>query len=514
MREHNRIVVQAPTGFGKTVVSTEMIKRIVWNGLRVWYMMPRRELLQQASNHLRNADIVHGRIDAGGVEQRGVKAHVVSKDTIIRRYDKIGTPPDYLLIDECHIALERQLEIIEQLGNPKVIGMTATPEQFNGKSMGLVYGDWVPGPQLHELVELGRLSEPRIFCPPIEGIENLHRKGSEYNEDEFDEFLEEKKVYGDAIRHYEKHANGKPAIIFARSVKAAKKIAKNFQDAGHNFESIDGSMTMAVRHGLLDSYRRGELTGLVSCQLLTYGVDLPTIEYIGLLRLTLSKALWYQMIGRGLRVSRGKSACIIMDHVNNLLVHGHPLVPYEWQFWGRGKFSAKRDKEEIMKLCPANDYMYCTKASCVGCEFNSQKVKTRQEMHVDVDLQEMKAPVNLKMKDRPGDEQRELAQKIEELKTAYKLEFSPGAVGDLMKIARDTSRDVMWVYWYLSEGMRSVNVKLLYEIARQQGIFKNWSTKQEKGWAYFKRKLVREKLEARFPDEETEDGRLRLFSRS
>jgi superfamily II DNA or RNA helicase len=486
MRTHDRICLQAPTGFGKTVVASEVIKRITGKGLRVWFMVPRIELLNQASKHLLHFGVNHGRIAQGGVEQKGVKAHVVSKDTLIRRYDKIETPPDYLLIDECHIALNRQAEIIDQLNNPQVIGLSATPEQYNGDSMGLVYQHMVPGPSLLELVEAGRLSEPRIFCPPIEGIDKLHRTGTEYKADEFDQFLEERKVYGDAVKHYSKHAPGRPAIIFTRDVASSKKVAQKFRDADYKFESIDGSMSHGLRKSLLDRYRSGALQGLVSCQLLTYGVDLPTIEYIGLLRLTLSKALWYQMIGRGLRVSKGKDACLIFDHVNNFLVHGHPLSGYEWQFWGRQKITAKRDPKEILKLCPQMDFMYCTKPSCIGCEYNENEVKKRKEMFEDTDLQEVKGVAPVKLNDRPTGEKREIMDQMESAKAEYTLNMGPGPVGELLKLAEETGRSPIWIYWYLSEGRKTVNVKLLFEIARQ----KNY----KKGWAYWQKKEIEKKL--------------------
>ncbi len=95
MRTQSRVCIQSPTGSGKTVVFTEIVKRVQKNGFRAWIMVPRNKLLNQASKMLSNAGIVHGKISAKMQESKAFSVHVVSKDTLIRRYHKIKNPPDF-----------------------------------------------------------------------------------------------------------------------------------------------------------------------------------------------------------------------------------------------------------------------------------------------------------------------------------------------------------------------------------------------------------------------------------
>ena len=137
------------------------------------------------------------------------------------------------------------------------------------------------------------------------GVEKLHKRGTEYKPDELDALLEERAVYGDAVDHYRRHADGKPALVYCRNIEAADKTASVFSSAGYKFENIDGTMTYKRRETLLNGLKYGDIQGLTSCELITYGLDVPRVECVIMLRPTLSRALYCQMIGRGLRPSEG-----------------------------------------------------------------------------------------------------------------------------------------------------------------------------------------------------------------
>jgi superfamily II DNA or RNA helicase len=497
-REHKNFVIQGPTGSGKSAVFTEMVRRVAEKGFRSWIVVPRNELLKQTSGHLSNAGIVHGRMDARMQESKAFITHVVSKDTLMRRLDKIKNPPDFIFWDECHIALDQQKRVHDHFANapvkrgesdPRFIGFTATPERGDGRGLFELYWKLVPGPQLFELVELGYLSKPRYFKPPIVGIEKLKRVGTEYNADELEKLLEAQKVYGKCIEHYRTYADKQACIVFTRNVKLAEETAKNFRDAGYRFESIDGRMRMKEREMLLEGIRSGRLHGLTSADLLTYGVDLPTIGCIIMLRPTLSTALFFQMIGRGLRVSEGKDECVILDHVNNLVEHGHPLTPREWNFYGTTKRKKGEDQDEdvVARLCPALDFMYCEKPSCVGCEHNKTgEDDIREQQVVDVELEEVAPPI--KLKERPAEERREIQDRINQITEEFENvsrggKIAKGPVGDMLNVALAIGRQPMWVYHVLNQNKYLVNKPLLHEIARQKGY--------RPGWVWMKTKEMR-----------------------
>jgi superfamily II DNA or RNA helicase len=399
--------------------------------------------------------------------------------------DKIKRPPDFVIIDESHLATKRYVQIKEHLLdlNPsmKLLGVTATPERLDGMGLNKLFDTLVMGPSIKELVELGYLSNVQYFCPPVQGLADLHRRGTEFVQEDVERLLLERKIYGKAIEHYQRHARGRSTLVFCRSLKSAEQTAQKFTDAGYHFENIDGTMTHKKRKGLIQALRDGRIKGLTSCELITYGLDVPSVDCIIMLRPTLSRALYSQMTGRGLRVNPGKENCVVLDHVGNLQVHGHPLEDYDWNFDGYERKKKKRETDlQTLRLCPALDYMYCSKPSCVGCEHSEDGKDPRQELEtVDAELVEAK-PIPLGQ--RPPEERKEFNDRVSN--AVYEFNQSErvqsGPVAELLKVAEELGRNPLWAYHRLTEGRKSVHVPLLHEIAKIKGY--------KPGWAYFQRK--------------------------
>jgi len=383
--------MQLPTGAGKTHIFAEMAKAAEVRGRKIWIVVPRNELLRQASDKLSDTDVNHGRIAVGYNESKAFNVHVVSKDTLIRRLSKIKTPPDFIIIDEAHIALDRYIDITGHFPEAKILGVTATPERLDGRGLSELYETMVEGPPLKDLIEAGYLSNFRYFCPPIQGLENLKKYGTEYAIDELETLLQKRKIYGESIEHYRRHADGRPAIVYCRSLKSAEETAQRYNAAGYAVENIDGTMSYKRRKGLVEALRSGRLQGLTSCDLITYGLDVPRVECIIMLRPTLSRALFFQMIGRGLRPSLGLT--VILDHVGNLQEHGHPLAPYTWKFDGRERRRrAKGPDPAALRLCPELDYMYCERPTCANCPHNLTGARDRKLEQIEADLVEAASP--------------------------------------------------------------------------------------------------------------------------
>jgi hypothetical protein len=197
------------------------------------------------------------------------------------------------------------------------------------------------------------------------------------------------------------------------------------------------------------------------------------------------------MLGRGLRPWPGKSALIVLDHVGNLQEHGHPFAPHVWNFEGREKRPRAPTPEIIARLCPALDFLYCSKPSCAGCQHSEGGKDPRRPLEtVAADLVEAPAPVPLR--ERAPTEQIEIEQRIAAAVAEFNAEatrgdrIASGPVSRLLEVADELGRDPMWVYWELSKERVSVNVPLLYEIAR----CKNYKT----GWAYWKKKDVEQRI--------------------
>lgn len=474
-----------PTGSGKTATFSAITELATAKDNRVWIVVPRNELMSQSSLSLQRVGVPHGMISAKSNESRAYKVHIVSKDTLTRRWSRIKNWPDLVIIDECHLNLDFQLSLREHLPTKtKMVGVTATCERLDGRGLstkaGGVYDSLIKGPDISELVQRGYLTGVKYFCPPIDGLSEVHRKGTEFDGDELDALLSRRAVYGKAIDHYKEHSDGKACLVYCRSVKVAYDMAERFRQAGYRFECIEGNMSYTERKALIDGLSDGRLQGLTSCELITYGLDCPRVECIIMLRPTLSRTLFSQMVGRGLRPYPGKKECVILDHVNNLATHGHPLGDYDWAFDGREKQKAKKGEHEaVLKMCP-NCFLYFEGTVCPYCGHSGHREKKYDEQVIDGRLVEVGA---LPLKERPEEEQKTYEQRIALACEQFRIDG--GAVAELLKIAEELNRSPMWVYHRLCEvkDSKAVNVPLLYEIARIKGY--------AKGWVYFKMKELR-----------------------
>jgi superfamily II DNA or RNA helicase len=471
--------MQLHTGGGKTRIFSAMTAAARKNKKVVWIVVPRNELLRQSSETLSFVGVPHGSISAKSEESLAFDVHVVSKDTLIRRLDKIRREPDFIIIDECHIALDRYIEIVGKFPKAKILGVTATPSRLDGRGLSELYETLVSGPEIAELVSMGYLTPVDYYRPQIDGIEDIRRIGTEAHAGDLEALLDSRKIYGDIVSHYGDLAGGKSCLVFCRNIKMADTAAQKFCDAGFKFENIDGTMTYRRRKGLIDALSSGELHGLTSCELITYGLDVPRVECVSMLRPTMSRTLFCQMIGRGLRPWEGKQALTVLDHVGNYNEHGHPLAPHDWDFKGTEKAKRKKkDPELVARLCMQNKGMYCDKPSCIGCEHNTKKVKSRAWDIIETELQQVDAPT-IKIDDRPLEQRKEIQDRIAKIIDEYsekptEIQISSGAVGDALKLAEMLGKQPLWVYYLLNKNKHLINRTLLHEIARQKKYKPGW----------------------------------------
>jgi len=498
------VCIQLATGGGKTAVASEMVRSVLTKKKRAWFITPRIALVDQASNHFRKWAVPHGMINSGNNESNAYLIHVVSKDTLVRRWHKIKNWPDLIIIDECHINFDFQIKLAEMAPlTTKLIAFSATPERLDGRGLsvksGGIYNSLIEGPSIPDLTSRGFLTDLRYFSPPIEGIQNLKRKGYDYDEEQLDDLLARRKVYGEMVGHYEKYGKGKAALIFCRSVKSAYQTAERFRDKGFNFHCIEGEMSHKHRKELINALTKGDIDGLTNCDIATYGLDIPRIEYGASIRPTLSRSLYFQKIGRILRpftdpvTGYKKEDALFFDHVNLVLEHQEPEYPgipphyvphVKWNFEGVTK--RKKKKQDVnIRLCPYLDFMYCQKPTCKGCEHNPNKENPdarRDMIIVPAELQEKEKPIP--MAERPESEKREFQDRIGSAVIDYRNDLKSKAVSELLRIAEECGYPVLWVYYRLTEDSRhTINIPLLHEIARQKGY--------NSGWVYHKKKTIK-----------------------
>lgn len=350
---HRRVLVQSPTGSGKTVMFSYMTGRARSRGKRVGIFAHRAELLRQISAALARFDIPHGFIAAGHTYIPRQSVYVVSAATYARR-ENMPTF-DFGIIDEAHHATSGSTwgRCMEQSPEAKWLGVSATPERLDGRGLGEMFDDLVIGLSIRELMDKGRLCDYRLFAPPGPDLSSVHTVAGDFNRGELAAAMDRATITGDAVRHYTKHLHGAPSVAFCTSVAHAAHVAEEFRAAGYTAAHVDGGMEDGERARVIGDFRAGKINVLSSCDLISEGFDVPGIHGAILLRPTQSLALYLQQVGRAFRVEKGKASAIILDHAGNTLGpsgHGLPDAEREWSLAGRDR-KAKKPMDETVRQC-------------------------------------------------------------------------------------------------------------------------------------------------------------------
>lgn len=384
------LVIQSPTGSGKTALTAEMVKRSLSKGFRSWFIVHRRELVKQASAAFFDAGVPHGTIAAGFIGDRGRPTQVCSIGSLRNSHRELMAPK-LIIWDECHhIGAKSWAEIFRAHPQAFHIGLTATPERLDGKGLGTWFKEMVRGPSVQSLITSGYLSRYRLYAPPSVSMAGVHVRAGDFVRAEVGALLDKPTITGSAIAHYKQHALGKRAVVFAVSVEHSKHIVAGFQAAGIPSAHVDGETDIRERDAAVRMFQGGRIKILSNVELFGEGFDLPAIECGILLRPTQSLALYLQQLGRTLRTHPGKDEAIILDHAGNTERHGLPDEDREWTLEDRiAQRGGKKDNGQSVKVCPS-----CFRAQFAGratCQFcgTAFEIKARKVAEIDGELVEI-----------------------------------------------------------------------------------------------------------------------------
>lgn len=396
-------LLTAPTGSGKTVILSEICRGAYQKNHRVLLLVHRQELVIQTSKALARIQLPHNICASSNVVNNAVKIQfnefgksyynfdsgivIASIQTFVRRMADFLLPFDFILIDEAHHGVAGMWRtVIDAFPNAKILGVTATPERLDGRGLGVhcggVYDDLVIGPTVQELIDLGFLTKPRVYAPPMQlELNDLKTIGGDFDRREMSKRLNKPKIIGDVIGHYRRLCDGVPAIAFCPTVEYAQYVAENFNAAGYRAACIDGKMDDFQRNLVINKLGSGKLDVLTSCEIVSEGTDIPVVGAAILLRKTKSTALYLQQVGRALRPYPGKSETIILDHVGNCELHGLPEEDRDWTLDGRKKKNRASDKSgPAIRQCMSCYSIYpATQTICPICGAVAQKTRAEIE---------------------------------------------------------------------------------------------------------------------------------------
>lgn len=408
LREGRRVLYVLPTGAGKTVVAVAIANHWWKKGLRVLFLVHRRELVHQAVRRLKAAGLNLANV---GVELSGdprvnqiARLQVASVQTLrerLRRGKIANSRFDLVIVDEAHhAAASTWRALLERLAPPAVLGLTATPIRLDGRGLARDFDEIVEGPQASELIAADKrrgapkvLARARVWTAPDGVLEELQSLGridgaSGAVSREAQRVVRARVLVGDVVDHYRRLGNDEPALGFACGVEHAGDLAAAFTAAGYPGAVVSGETPNAVRETRWKELASGKLRILWTVDVVTEGWDEPAVKCVVVARPTASLRLWIQMCGRGARYWKAKDL-VVLDHVGNAISHGLPQQDRAWKLQPPRR-SKGTTATPTAKRCPECGFACVLAAQECECGFEFS-LAHQSPREVDGELVEAKA---------------------------------------------------------------------------------------------------------------------------
>jgi DNA repair protein RadD len=313
-RGHRRPMLQAPTGFGKTLLAAHIIQRALDKGKRVAFTVPAISLIDQTVAAFEAEGIrclgvmqgIHERTD------RDQPVQVCSVQTIARRK---RPDADIVLVDEAHQLHREIFRWMRDCPQIPFVGLSATPW---ARGLGKYYDDLIIAATTADLIRDDFLSPFIAFAPSEPDLAGVRTVAGDFHEGELAEAMDKPVVTGDIVETWLKRGEGRSTFCFCINRRHAQHVAERFLEANVGTEYMDGITSREDREAIFDRFRAGETPIICNVGVLTTGVDLD-VRCIIDAKPTKSRILFVQTVGRGLRTAEGKDHLLILDHAGNHL---------------------------------------------------------------------------------------------------------------------------------------------------------------------------------------------------
>lgn len=364
--DNHHLLYQLPTGGGKTVIFSEIVRRYLEkHDKKVVILTHRIELCKQTSKMLKGFGVKNKIINSSIKElhdQEEYKCFVAMVETLKNRLqddkleiDNVGL----VIIDEAHFNSFRKM--LTSFKNSFLLGVTATPLSSNIKlPMYENYSELIVGDSIETLVERGYLAKATTYSYDV-GLTSLKIGiNGDYTVKSSDELYTNLAMQEKLIHSYKYHSLGKKTLIFNNGIKTSLSVMETFKQAGFKIKHLDNTHSNEERKDILEWFKHTPDAILTSVGILTTGFDEPTVETIILNRATKSLTLYFQMIGRGSRKLPEKEDFTIIDLGNNAVRFGlwtdsvdwHHIFKYPEQYLQNLRDDAEIEKHFVYKMPP------------------------------------------------------------------------------------------------------------------------------------------------------------------
>lgn len=351
-----RILGFAPTGAGKTLITAQIAAHAVSKNKRILFIVHRDILISQTADKIYKFGLSNcGFIKSGCPESRDSRVQIASVQTLSKRNWWHQFPADLVIIDECHIVA--YASVVQQMMMniyPQAIylGLTATPWRLSKREgLGDIFHSLVSAPMPHELISQAFLVKPSYYSVKQADLEKVGTVAGEFDESRLALACDRPELIEQIVRDWQRLAYGRRTIVFGVNVAHAQHLAEAFQAAGISAAYVTGSTPAKQTNQIYQQLADGEIRVLCSCMKLTEGFDVCAVSAVLLCRPTMSRALHFQMIGRGLRLSpeTEKIDCVVIDQAGNVQRHGFVEDLKEIHL---DQSEEPQDIEAPKKICP------------------------------------------------------------------------------------------------------------------------------------------------------------------
>ncbi|MGA0595419.1 DEAD/DEAH box helicase [Enterovirga sp. CN4-39] len=368
-----RPMLQAPTGFGKTLLGAMIVEGALSRGKRVIFTVPAVSLIDQTVEAFEAEGI-----DAIGVMQgfhpmsdARQPVQVCSVQTLMRRQP---LQADVVLIDEAHRWFEFYGEWMNQPEWARVpfIGLSATPWT---RGLGKFFDDLIVVRTTADLIDQGYLSPFRVFAPTHPDLKGVRTHQGDFHTSDLAEAMDKPHLVADVVSTWLARGEDRPTLCFAVNRAHAKRLQQQFEAADVPTGYVDYATTREEREQIRQAFQAGRIKVVCNVATLTTGIDWD-VRCISLARPTKSRMLYVQIIGRGLRNAPGKADCLILDHSDTTLRLGFVTdVHQEHLDDGKGRAPVERKTEQpLPKECPQCQYLKKPKeVQCPSCGFKPER---------------------------------------------------------------------------------------------------------------------------------------------
>jgi superfamily II DNA or RNA helicase len=324
VKDNQRGVIIAPTGSGKTIVASAVIKMYHTYSLStVLFLCHTIDLLKQTSDEFKKFNFNHEVIGGGKKYKGKFKENIIL--STIQSFSKIN-PEDYfdtfdiVVVDECHhcVSMNSQYgKVLTSLYSPIKIGFTATMPNISEKQLTIegLFGPVISELELQEAIDIGILAKPKLNLVPVPySTLKLYRYKDIYNEKIVNNRTRNLLILKEANKTIN---NNDTVLIMVEEIKHGQILKQLAEEVyGLKIEFIFGIDTKEKRNAIKQALKKKQIKCVIVSKIWREGINIPSLNHVINACGGKGEIKTLQALGRGLRTSKGKTEILLTDFLD------------------------------------------------------------------------------------------------------------------------------------------------------------------------------------------------------